>query len=104
MPEIRSITDPHTFGGMWKFDETVNRDTVAGIARTLVEANPANLSNVYVRGWDTQNDRPKLAICFIFRGSIPMRKYIWSVSDGLRRQMGNHLVGWDISSPITFIA
>ncbi len=45
------------------------------------------------------------AVCFLHNGSdgMSMRKYIHSVSDGLRRQVGNDLVGWDISSPITMI-
>lgn len=86
--------------GLWKFNEKVSEKQLVEVAD--VWAKDPKYSQLYVR----KVSKDQLGIGFAYEGDGTKEAqdtYFDKTSDQLKRQFGNDLVGWDISSSSTLI-
>ena len=89
--------------GLWKFSDKISLEELIEVAKEAAK-NPKYLQ-IYIR----RCSRDQYGIGFAYDNSdkIPgpgqNKEYMDPVMDSLKRQFGNDLVGWDISSPVWII-
>ena len=90
--------------GMWKFSDRVPQDTLEEVAKKWAAEDPKYLQ-LYIR----KCSKDQYGIGFTYDNSDKEpeggqnKEYMDPVMDALKRQFGNDLVGWDISSPTWII-
>ena len=102
-PEDRGQYEKNYIMGLWKFSDRATVEQLIEVAKKATE-NPKYLQ-VYIR----QCSKDQYGIGFTYdnsdKASSPgqNKEYMDPVMDALKRQFGNDLVGWDISSPAWII-
>lgn len=90
--------------GLWKFSDRISTEQLEEVAKKWAAEDP-NYLRLYVR----KCSKDQFGIGFTYK--LPyeeseegqMKEYMDPVSDKLKRQFGNDLVGWDIASPVWII-
>jgi hypothetical protein len=88
--------------GIWKFNDRIPREQLAELAQKWAAEDP-NYKQLYVR----QTSKDQHGIGFSYERADDTKEsydeYFDRTSDTLKRQFGNDLVGWDLSSSATVI-
>ena len=91
--------------GLWKFSDKVSTEQLEEVANKWAIEDP-NYLQLYVR----RTSKDQYGIGFTYKISTQEEpserqnaKYMEPVSDSLKRQFGNDLVGWDVASPVWII-
>lgn len=86
--------------GLWKFRNTVGRKDLLEVARKWAEDD--KYLQVYIR--QTSKDQDGIGFVYAYDGAkSSYEEYFEKASDALKREFGNDLVGWDISSDAELI-
>lgn len=90
------MSTSNTIAGLWKFGTGVTRSDLIEIAKSWVFASGGHsYRRIEVRLYSPT----KYAIDFCYAlGAESQKSFVHRMSDKLRRQFGNNLVGWDIGS------
>ncbi len=89
--------------GLWKFSDRISVEQLEEVAKKWAEN--SKYLQVYIR----QCSKDQYGIGFTYDNSDKTpgegqnKEYMDPVMDALKRQFGNDLVGWDISSPVWLI-
>ena len=90
--------------GLWKFSDRVSVEQLQEVAKKWGNEDPKYL-NLYVR--KCSKDQYAIGFSYDYSHQESTEKqnseYMNPVMDSLKRQFGNDLVGWDISSPTWII-
>ena len=90
--------------GLWKFSDKISTEQLEEVAKKWAAEDPKYLQ-LYVR----KCSKDQFGIGFTYDISDLESKerqnaqYMNPVSDSLKRQFGNDLVGWDVASPIWIV-
>ncbi len=90
--------------GLWKFSDKVPPEQLVEVAKKWAAEDP-NYLQLYVR--KTSKDQYGIGFTYQLSNKDSAKgqneEYMDPVSDSLKRQFGNSLVGWDIASPVWII-
>lgn len=89
--------------GIWKFRNIVPVEALFKFAKKLEE------DKRYIQLYIRQTSKTQNGICFMYNvedkkdSEKNLKEYLEETSDKLKREFGNDLAGWDISSSIIII-
>ena len=90
--------------GLWKFSDKVSIEQLEDVANKWATEDP-NYLELYIR--KTSKDQYGIGFTYKTSQDEPSERqnarYMEPVSDSLKKQFGNGLVGWDIASPVWII-
>ncbi|TSC91753.1 MAG: hypothetical protein CEN90_217 [Parcubacteria group bacterium Licking1014_17] len=90
--------------GLWKFNDKISIEQLEEVAKKWAAEDPKYLQ-LYIR----RVSKNQFGIGFTYDISDreskenQLAEYMDPVSDSLKRQFGNDLVGWDIASPVWIV-
>lgn len=90
--------------GLWKFNDKISTDQLEEVAKKWASEDPKYIQ-LYVR--KCSKDQYGIGFTYDYSHQEPTEgqndEYMSPVSDVLKKQFGNDLVGWDIASPVWII-